>query len=166
MNFLDRVSRTLSESLDFIIDKNRHKAQLNRINAVIQNETDILNRAYVALGKHYYKTLDGKTEDVDVSPICDTIKSAKLRLKKAKARYEYTLKYGVPTPGIRDDLSVACIEEEESKAPACECEKKVPAAPAQEEEQDITIAYAEPEAPAESVEEKIEAAAETLKPEE
>ena len=135
MDFVDKLGMFLSDSLDYLIDKNRQKAQLNRIEAVIKNETEILNRAYIALGKQYYKMLEGKAEETDVSQICDTIKSSKLRLKKAKARYEYIFKYGVPTPGLRDDISVAYIDDsyypEENKP----VKKSEP-----EEEQDITIA--------------------------
>ena len=84
MDLVEKFSLALSDSLDYLIDKNRKKAQLNRIEAVIKNETEILNRAYIALGKHYYKMLEGKAEETDVSQICDAIKSAKLRLKKPK----------------------------------------------------------------------------------
>ena len=135
MDFIDKLSMVLSDSLDYLIDRNRQKAQLNRIEAVIKNETEILNRAYIALGKHYYKTLDGKTEETDVSQICDTIKNSKLRLKKAKARYEYIFKYGVPTPGLRDDISVAYIDD--SYYPE---EKVSPKKSEPDDEQDITIA--------------------------
>ncbi|MBQ5563579.1 MAG: hypothetical protein IIT39_09355 [Clostridia bacterium] len=135
MDFIDKLSMVLSDSLDYLIDRNRQKAQLNRIEAVIKNETEILNRAYIALGKHYYKTLDGRTEETDISQICDTIKNSKLRLKKAKARYEYIFKYGVPTPGLRDDISVAYIDD--SYYPE---EKVSPKKSEPDDEQDITIA--------------------------
>ena len=39
MDFVDKLSILLSDSLDYLIDKNRQKAQLNRIEAVIKNET-------------------------------------------------------------------------------------------------------------------------------
>ena len=135
MDFVDKLSIALSDSLDYLIDKNRQKAQLNRIEAVIKNETEILNRAYIAVGKHYYKMLEGKAEEADVSVICDTIKNSKLRLKKAKARYEYIFKYGVPTPGLRDDISVAYIDD--SYYPE---EKVSPKKSEPDDEQDITIA--------------------------
>lgn len=162
MNFIDRISITLSDSLDFVIDKNRQRAQLNRIDAIIKNETEILNRAYIALGKHYSRMLDGKEEEPDVSQICDTIRSAKLRLKKAKTRYEYIKRYGVPTPGRRDDLSVAFLDEDEPKCSQPSSRPCTESKTAAEEEQDITIAYADPQAKTDSVEEKIENAAETL----
>ena len=81
------------------------------------------------------KTLDGKAEETDISQICDTIKSSKLRLKKAKARYEYIFKYGVPTPGLRDDISVVYIDDGYYSN-----EKKPEKKSEPDEEQDITIA--------------------------
>lgn len=161
MSFIDKLSMVLSDSLDYLIDKNRQRAQLNRITAVINNETEILNRAYAALGRHYYKKLDGKTEETDVSQICETIKSARLRLKKAKARYEYILKYGVPTPGLRDDIAVAYLDSDEDEPVQNKTESscKITAdIPCQEDEQDITIAVQNG-----SVEEKIENAAQAGK---
>ena len=136
MDLVEKFNLALSDSLDYLIDKKKKKAQLNRIEAVIKNETEILNRAYIALGKHYYKMLEGKAEETDVSQICDAVKSAKLRLKKAKARYEYIFKYGIPTPGIRDDISVASYLDDDYYPE----EKKSAKKTATEDEQDITIA--------------------------
>lgn len=136
MSFIEKISGALSDSLDYLIDKNRQRAQLNRMATVIKNETEILNRAYIALGKHYYKTLDGKAEDSDISQILDTIKSAKIRLKKAKTRYEYIFRYGVPTPGIRDDISVAYLDNDDIAG----CDRKEKTSENSDEDQDITIA--------------------------
>ena len=136
MSVIEKISGALSDSLDYLIDKNRQRAQLNRMATVIKNETEILNRAYIALGKHYYKTLDGKAEDSDISQILDTIKSAKIRLKKAKTRYEYIFRYGVPTPGIRDDISVAYLDGEGNS----DYIAKSKASDNSDDDQDITIA--------------------------
>jgi len=136
LSFIEKISGALSDSLDYLIDKNRQRAQLNRMATVIKNETEILNRAYIALGKHYYKTLDGKAEDSDISQILDTIKSAKIRLKKAKTRYEYIFRYGVPTPGIRDDISVAYLDNDD----ITNCNRKEKTSENSDEDQDITIA--------------------------
>jgi hypothetical protein len=136
LSFIEKISGALSDSLDYLIDKNRQRAQLNRMATVIKNETEILNRAYIALGKHYYKTLDGKAEDSDISQILDTIKSAKIRLKKAKTRYEYIFRYGVPTPGIRDDISVAYLDNDDITS----CNRKEKTSENSDEDQDITIA--------------------------
>lgn len=151
MNLIDKVSSTLSQSVDFIVDKNRQCAQLNRLEAIISNETDILNNAYIALGKIYMKKLEGSTEEADTESLIATIKNCKLRLKKAKTRYEYTKKYGVPQPGLTEDAPV------QQEATPTEDDKTNVTSYEAEEEGDITIAYAEPQdAPKDTVPEKTE----------
>ncbi len=135
MKFIDKVGDTVSQSVDFIIDKNRQAAQLNRLKAIIQNENDNLNTCYVTLGKEYLKVLDGGTADeAAVGKLRENIAKSQLRLKKARARYEYTLRYGVPKPGVNVEEAAAVKEQQP------ECEKK------EEDDQDITIAYADPTA--------------------
>ena len=83
MNIIDKVSDSLTQSVDFIIDKNRQAAQLNRLKAIIKSETEILNDAYIALGKQYLKVLDGKTEtEVDVEKLRETVTASKQRIKR------------------------------------------------------------------------------------
>lgn len=135
MNFIEKIGESVSQSVDFIIDKNRQAAQLNRLKAIIQNETDTLNNCYVTLGKEYLKVLDGETADEALlKHQRQCIEKAQLRLKKARARYEYTLRYGVPKPGVD-------VEEAANNAEAKEADTKK-----DDEEQDITIAYADPTA--------------------
>lgn len=132
MSFIDKASSKLSDSINKIIDKSRQLAQLNRLDAVIRNETDVLNRAYIALGKQYYKNLNGDTETPDMSHICEVIESSKARLKKAQAGYDYIKQNGVceqkpKQPVIKisadediqpdieqldedDDITIACSE--------------------------------------------------------
>lgn len=98
MSFIDKASSKLSDSINKIIDKSRQCAQLNRLSAVIRNETDVLNRAYIALGKQYYKTLNGDTETPDMSHICEVIEESKARLKKAQTGYDYIRQHGVGDP--------------------------------------------------------------------
>lgn len=49
MNFIDRIGEGLSSAIDMIVEKNRQCAQLNRLAAIIRNETEVINHAYVAL---------------------------------------------------------------------------------------------------------------------
>ena len=64
--------------------------------------------------------------------LLDAIKNSKLRIKKERARYEYTIKYGVPKDGVNpEDIADA--------------EKKIGNSD-DKDDQDITIAYADPEA--------------------
>lgn len=143
MNLLDKVGETISQSVDFIIEKNRQTAQLNRLKAIMQNESEALNNAYISLGKLYLGVLEGKpASEADIDLLRENVENAKLRLKKARARYEYTLRYGIPKPGV--DVEKAASE-------ACENNgEKEGACASTEDEQDITIAYADPTAAVEN----------------
>lgn len=144
MNIIDKVSEALQNSVDFIIDKNRQLAQLHRLEAIIRTETEIINNAYIALGKIYQKKLEGNPDETSAELLLETIKNSKLRLKKARARYEYTAKYGVPKPCCcaGSDCSAAADADEEPEETA---EPKEPEIILDEDEEDITIAYAAPE---------------------
>lgn len=134
MNILDKVGNGVARSIDTIIDKNRQYAQLNRLNAVIRSETETLNRAYIALGKQYHKILEGSSEEVDMSHICAVIESAKIRLKKAQARYDYIEKYGLPKKNTKQVVTKISSEDEiKTEIDTCD----------DEEDDDITIAYAD-----------------------
>ena len=143
MNLLDKVGETISQSVDFIIEKNRQTAQLNRLKAIMQNESEALNNAYISLGKLYLGVLEGKpASEADIDLLRENVENAKLRLKKARARYEYTLRYGIPKPGVD-------VEKAASEACGNNGEKEGACA-STEDEQDITIAYADPTAAVEN----------------
>lgn len=134
MNILDKLGSGLAQSIDIIIDKNRQYAQLNRLSAVIRSETEILNRAYIALGKHYHKILEGNTEDADMSHICAVIESSKIRLKKAQARYDYIEKYGLTKKEVKQPVTkISADEYVQPEIDVC----------SDDEDEDITIAYAD-----------------------
>lgn len=112
MSFIDKVSGSISQSINTIIDKNRKYAQLNRLNAIIKNETEVLNRAYIALGKQYYKILKGNTANSDVSEICTVIEDSKLRLQKAQERYNYVEKYGLENAESKQPVTKTDTDDE------------------------------------------------------
>ena len=143
MNFVDKISGTLLQSIDYIIDKNRRCAQLNRLDVIIQNETEILNNAYIALGKIYLKKLEenGEETQAETEQIINLIQDSKIRLKKARARYNYTSKYGVPKPGFNEN---DVVNEEQDSADIDEIDAET--INEEIDDEDITIAYAEPEA--------------------
>lgn len=135
MNIVNKTKDTISNTVDIIKEKNKKNAYLNRLKAIITGEQETIECAYLALGKLYLDMLEGKEEQrADAELFADMIRASKLRLKKAKARYEYTLKYGVPKPGTNAE---EVIQKEND---ALEQAKKA------EEEQDITIAYADHDA--------------------
>ncbi len=152
MNFIDKLGATLSDSVDFLVNKNRQCAQLNRLDAIIRNETEMINSAYVALGKIYLKKLEGESVDTDTKLIIDSINISKLRLKKAVARYEYIQKFGVPDTRIGTEYNTVGAEQYAENADKAKAADDT-------DEGDITIAYsgdtakkAEPKEEKESVE--------------
>ena len=133
MNIINRVGETITQSVDFIVDKSRQAAYLNRLKVIIDGEQETLDCAYIALGKQYAAVLEGQEANSDENDaLLETIRSSKLRIKKARARYEYTMKYGVPKDGVKSEE----VSGEEKTADDSD----------DKDEQDITIAYADPEA--------------------
>ena len=62
--FFDKVKSTMNTAADTIstvaqtfVEKNRTKAKLNRLRMVMKSESELMNRAYIALGKEYYEML-------------------------------------------------------------------------------------------------------------
>lgn len=171
MNLLDKVGEGLAASVDVLVEKNRQLAQLNRLSAVIKTETDMINRAYIALGKQYFKILEGTAQENDMSQICEVIKFSEERLKKAQARYDYVKVYGVPTSSV-DTVDMIRPNEDEDSCEEENCdESDVTAEEISEEDEneDITIAVVEEEikkAVEETVSEPESAQAEPVKAEE
>ena len=151
MVILDKVGEGLANTVDYLVEKNRQMAQLNRLAAIIKTETDMINRAYVALGKQYFAMLQGTAVENDMTQICEVIKFSEERLKKAQARYDYVKVYGVPTAQV--DTVDMIRSNDNNDAQTVEEEAKSEEAPEFEEGADITIAVAD-EAPKPAQEEK------------
>lgn len=142
MNILDKVGEGLASTVDLLVEKNRQMAQLNRLSAVIKTEKDMIDRAYIALGKQYFAMLQGNAEENDMSQVCDVIKFSEERLKKAQARYDYVKAYGVPDSQI-DTVDMVRSNETEEETEAAQETEVSEAAADDEENSDITIAVAE-----------------------
>lgn len=134
MDLLNNISNFLSGAVDMLVEKNRVCAQLNRLRAIISSETDIIDQAYIELGKIYMKKLEGKNDDISTKIIIDTINTAKARLKKAQTRYEYILRYGMPDYNISIDTTNPPVKNTSEQDEPAKAE-------AEDEEGDITIAY-------------------------
>ena len=142
MNLLDKVGEGLTNSVDFLVEKNRQLAQLNRLSAVIRTETDVINRAYIALGKQYFKILEGTAEENDMSQICEVIKFSEERLKKAQVRYDYIKTFGIPKRTMDTAEMMRMIDIQDEEETAEEPTEETQTEPDNEPE-DITIAVAE-----------------------
>lgn len=131
MNFLDNIGTGISQAIDAVVEKNRYLAYTNRLKYVIRSETETLNRAYIALGKHFYKNLKGDPESAEVQRLCNVIEVAQIRLKKAQDRLEYVIMYGIPEANKSEDVSadtdvapdvVEPVEEDEGDITICASE--------------------------------------------
>ena len=162
MVILDKVGEGLANTVDYLVEKNRQMAQLNRLAAIIKTETDMINRAYVALGKQYFAMLQGTAVENDMTQICEVIKFSEERLKKAQTRYDYIKAYGIPDNAV-DNVENNYNAENKVDAESAEtapAEKECTEC-AEEETGDITIASVEEKV--ETTEEKAAKAVEEIK---
>ncbi len=114
MNFVDRIGVGLSQAVQTIVDSNRKYAQLNRLNLVIKAETQTLNEAYIALGKHYYQSMNHEQcEEIDLAELTKTIETAKARLRKAQERYVYIERNGMPEEEYKPKVVPVQVPESE-----------------------------------------------------
>ncbi len=128
MTFLDSIKTGLSSAVDTvssvtqsIVERNRQNAQLNRLRTIMRNECEMINRAYISLGKKYYDNkINGKNESCEnEEALFKVIENSKAQIKKARERYlkiiesqtiEITKKYDIED---LEDITVACSNEDE-----------------------------------------------------
>ncbi len=128
MTFFDSIKFGLSSAVDTvssvtqsIVEKNRQNAQLNRLRTIMRNECEMINRAYITLGKKYYDSKVGGKENAceNEEALFEIIEKSKAQIKKARERYlkilesqtiEITKKYDIED---LEDITVACSNEDE-----------------------------------------------------
>lgn len=98
MAILDTVKETLGTAVDSVsdlaqafVEKNRTKAKLNRLRLVMKSESELMNRAYIALGKQYYET-HKKGEEMPAEnqkQLFSVIEKSKAKIAKARSCYEH-----------------------------------------------------------------------------
>ena len=137
MTIFDTVKGTVNTAVDTIsavaqtiVDKNRTNAKLNRLRLVMKNESELMNRAYIALGKQYYE-MQKKGEVVPTEnqkKLTEVIDKSKAKIAKARECYRNIVDsqndvfYGTPEPekdfctGEVVDITVACSNESEYKS--------------------------------------------------
>ena len=171
MTILDSVKGTVNTAVDTIstvaqtiVEKNRTNAKLNRLRLVMKSESELMNRAYIALGKAMYdsKKKGTKVDDAECEKLLKVIDSSKAKIAKARECYRQIVDssndifYGNPevAPEVREDdivdITVACSNENEYKSSPFKEEKPVEENSAEEEpvkEEAETVAEenAEPE---------------------
>lgn len=171
MTILDSVKGTVNTAVDTIstvaqtiVEKNRTNAKLNRLRLVMKSESELMNRAYIALGKAMYdsKKKGTKVDDAECEKLLKVIDSSKAKIAKARECYRQIVDssndifYGNPevAPEVREDdivdITVACSNENEYKSSPFKEEKSAEENSAEEEpvkEEAETVAEenAEPE---------------------
>ena len=96
MSFLDTLRGTVATAVDTIstvaqtlIEKNRTNAKLSRLRAVMKSESELMNRAYIALGKGYYEQIKkGETPNTErEAKLVELIDNCKAKIAKARTCY-------------------------------------------------------------------------------
>lgn len=154
MTILDSVKGTVNTAVDTIstvaqtiVEKNRTNAKLNRLRLVMKSESELMNRAYIALGKAMYdsKKKGTKVDDAECEKLLKVIDSSKAKIAKARECYRQIVDssndifYGNPevAPEVREDdivdITVACSNENEYKSSPFKEEKPAEENSAEEE---------------------------------
>lgn len=175
MAIIDTLKGTVNTAVDTIstvaqtlVEKNRVNAKLNRLRFIMKNESELMNRAYIALGKQYYDNKKGSNSKQAESEekLFAVIDSSKAKIAKARECYrkivdsQNDIFYGKTALGEQEsekvssenlvDITVACSNENEyDSSPFAASEEKI----VEEIKTDVENA-------AEEVEEKISEIAE------
>lgn len=139
MTFFDTVKGTVNTAADTIsnvtqniVEKNRTNAKLNRLRLIMKCESELMNRAYIALGKSFYENAK-KGESVSENQqkkLFEVIENSKAKIAKARECYRQIVDnsndvfYGTPEtqpkPEFKNDevvdITVACSNENEYKS--------------------------------------------------
>ena len=130
MSTVNSAVETLSTVAQNFVEKNRTKAKLNRLRMVMKSESELMNRAYIALGKEYYQILKkGDAEPTEKQEkLLEVIDSCKAKIARARDCYrtivESQNEYIYSTPAKSSDkeavtsadvidITVACSNESE-----------------------------------------------------
>lgn len=136
-NILGAVGITLSNVVEYVVDKNRKTAQISRLKSVIRSEERISEKAFAALGKYYYHHLRDENDPV-TEPYCTTIDHSAQRMDRAITRLEEL--------SMEADHEESCEDCEECTFDCTECGHPCDSVPfdeddllAEEEEAEATV---------------------------
>lgn len=131
MRFLEVLGGAVTGALDFVIDKNKVQAQVNRLRLVMRNESQLMDKSYIALGKYYYNELREQQEHAANEKICQTIDKSKVRMDRARAHYHTLMENQIEdySDAVMDidegDITLCCSYDDvkETTEPASESEE-------------------------------------------
>lgn len=122
MEVLDTVKGTLNTAVETLsnvaqgfVEKNRTKAKLNRLRMVMKSESELMNRAYIALGKEYYDKLKNgeAADDAKQQNLLEVIDNCKAKIARARDCYRKILEsqneFAYSSPAKQDDYSAADV---------------------------------------------------------
>ena len=159
---------TISSVAQSIVVKNRTNAKLNRLRLVMKSESELMNRAYIALGKQLYESQkNGKAVSAEnQEKLFEVIEKSKAKIARARECYrkivdsQNDIFYGNPeeekeySSNEVVDITVACSNESDYKS-----------SPFESIEAQVKTAVDEIKDEAEETAEKVEEKAEELKEE-
>lgn len=159
---------TISSVAQSIVEKNRTNAKLNRLRLVMKSESELMNRAYIALGKQLYESQkNGKAVSAEnQEKLFEVIEKSKAKIARARECYrkivdsQNDIFYGNPEEekdySAKEvvDITVACSNESDYKS-----------SPFESLEAQVKTAVDEIKDEAEETAEKVEEKAEELKEE-
>jgi len=137
MNFLSNVGNGFSKAIDFVVEKNRKIALINRVKLVIRNEEENAQRAYAALGKYYFRDLRDETNS-ETEIYCSAIENANKRRDRALLKLDDLIAPEEEPECDEDDEDETC----EGCCDTCYVEdlKKLDGIEDEDEEEEETIA--------------------------
>ena len=175
MMIFDTVKGTVSTAVDTIssvaqsiVEKNRTNAKLNRLRLVMKSESELMNRAYIALGKQLYESQkNGKAVSAEnQEKLFEVIEKSKAKIARARECYrkivdsQNDIFYGNP-----DDEQEYSSSEVVDITVACSNESDYKSSPFESIEAQVKTAVDEIKNEAEETAEKVEDKAEELKEE-
>ena len=86
-NFLEAVTGGISKTVDYVVEKNRKAALINRVKTVIRSEERNMERAYMELGRYYYRTLRDP-ENKETEHFCRAVDHSSQRIDRAVTKLE------------------------------------------------------------------------------
>lgn len=75
-----------SDIAQALVEKNRLRANANRIKQVIKGDCDTRNQAYIEIGRYYYENLRDKANE-ETEQLCVVVDKTTARIDKASKRY-------------------------------------------------------------------------------
>jgi hypothetical protein len=118
---VNTASDTLSTVTQNIVEKNRNKTKLNQLKSSMKAEIELLNNAYIELGKEYYALLkkgEGVSADKSQENLVKKIDNSKAKIARSLEHYRSIKENRIDAPHEdRKDIAVTQYNKEEYSRP-------------------------------------------------